>query len=416
MNKPCPHCSRPIPEEASFCPHCAKSINQRTTSGTPKYLSKKACYMAALVLLLAVLGTVLYISTRPRNYDGMGEVVYTDSSGTYLLVTNTGTNLYQGNTYMEQTAGEQENYRFPLRFHITRKDSGEDVGALFLEKVKSVAIHVGQPDDSPYPVQCTEPEPGSITYPDAALVTYVDFNRHSTGPMQIIWELFMKNGDNIRVRMNFDVTPTYTHNFDSETDDLSDSASLQALIDRLAEKSPVHDTVNIYLPAVTYTEPIILHDRAYNLIGSEADGQRTTFTAGVQLRANQYNISYLTDLDFIGSGSGIGISTAGRMWAKGCRFTDWDSAILCYGETWANATGCTFENNETGFHFNAEGPNVNDTRFTENTFTNNTTAVLLEKAPGNHELDFSQTVFSGNGTDIDNRCDQPMDTSQAVFR
>ena len=43
------------------------------------------------------------------------------------------------------------------------------------------------------------------------------------------------------------------------------------------------------------------------------------------------------------------------------------------------------------------------------------TAVLLESVPTDMTLDFVGSVFAGNGTDIDNRCDHSLDLSQAVF-
>ena len=57
-----------------------------------------------------------------------------------------------------------------------------------------------------------------------------------------------------------------------------------------------------------------------------------------------------------------------------------------------------------------------DTRFTGNTFRGNTTAVLLEKVSADLLMDFSDCLFERNGTDIDNRCDQPVSISQAVFQ
>ena len=46
---------------------------------------------------------------------------------------------------------------------------------------------------------------------------------------------------------------------------------------------------------------------------------------------------------------------------------------------------------------------------------NNTTALLLEQVPGGQELVFADCRFAGNGTDIDNRCDQPLNLTRAIF-
>lgn len=53
--------------------------------------------------------------------------------------------------------------------------------------------------------------------------------------------------------------------------------------------------------------------------------------------------------------------------------------------------------------------------YNNNTFRNNGTAVLLENVPTDLTLNFENSVFTGNRTDIDNRCDQPLDLSQAIF-
>ena len=45
----------------------------------------------------------------------------------------------------------------------------------------------------------------------------------------------------------------------------------------------------------------------------------------------------------------------------------------------------------------------------------NGTAVRLERVPTDLTLNFQDSLFSGNGTDIDNLCRQPIDITQAVF-
>ena len=62
------------------------------------------------------------------------------------------------------------------------------------------------------------------------------------------------------------------------------------------------DVVKIQLPPVTYTEPLILSGRSFNLTGSRSGSQRTCFTAGIQMRAqkgNQNWISIFDGIDFI---------------------------------------------------------------------------------------------------------------------
>ena len=82
MEKKCPYCGAPLPEEASFCPHCAKSINRRSQPQKPLLIPVKVLRGILLCGVLAVLAGVLYLSTRPQTVEGMGEVYYTDDDGT----------------------------------------------------------------------------------------------------------------------------------------------------------------------------------------------------------------------------------------------------------------------------------------------------------------------------------------------
>ena len=89
--------------------------------------------------------------------------------------------------------------------------------------------------------------------------------------------------------------------------------------------------------------------------------------------------------------------------------------MLGYGDAWANVIGCTLVNNETGFHFNSEEGAASHSMYNDNRFVDNGTAVLLERVPTDLALDFRGSLFSGNGTDIDNLCRQPIDITQAGF-
>ena len=84
----------------------------------------------------------------------------------------------------------------------------------------------------------------------------------------------------------------------------------------MAGETEKKDVVNIQLPAITYTEPVILRGRAFNLTGTQSGGQRTTFTAGIQIAPTDGArdlISYFDNIDFIGEGTGVGISCANRL-------------------------------------------------------------------------------------------------------
>ena len=410
--KKCPHCGISLPEEASFCPRCANILNHRILKMPPYPVPARLFRLLGLICLAAVLAVGLWLGFSPKTYEGTGTVTYTTADGSYQLVSNVSTDRYNPMSQIPQIAGDQESYRFPLRLYINYRDTGADASGMFLQKVSSCELAIEQPETSLRPVTASQPVPAD-EFPGVAMVSYIDYSRDSVSPIELVWNLRMANEDTVRIRSTLTVTPTQTYYYNSENADLSDSQALQALIDQLARETRPEDVVKIQLPAVTYTEPLILSGRSFNLTGSRSGGQRTCFTAG---KGNQNWISFFDGIDFTGDGSGVGLSTADRARTKNCRFSGWKTAILAYGDTWVNTIDCTFQDNETGLHYNAGGGFGSDTRFTGNTFRNNTTAVLLERVSTNLMMDFSGCLFESNRTDIDNRCGQPVSISQAVFQ
>ena len=251
---------------------------------------------------------------------------------------------------------------------------------------------------------------------EAALVSLIDYTRSSYSPVRILWTLSMENGDTIELGMELAIRATNIYDYDSTNCDMSSPQSLQALIDRLAEETQQADTVSLYLPPVTYEEPVVIHSRSFNLIGSQSEERRTTFTSGIQMRDSLYGISYISDIDFIGDGTGVAISAASTVWTKNCRFEGWKTALLGFGNVWINTTDCTFENNGIGLHWNSTDVTAVDSHYTGNIFRGNDTAVLLEQVSTDTVLNFGQCVFENNETDLDNRCSQPLDLSEAEFR
>lgn len=417
-NKQCPFCGASLPEEASFCPRCAKSINQRQQQKPPRSVPARLLRALGVCCLTAIAVFAIWFRFSPKTYDGMGEITYTDSDGTYQLVSNVSMDRYSPMAEIFQDAGEGDSYRFPLRLYINHKDTGMDAGGMFFQKVDYSELEIQQPGQSPRPVTASRPLP-TDDIPEAARISYIEFSRLSQGPIQLIWVLHMNNSDTIRIRSNLVITPVHTFQYDAGNADLSDSQALQALIDRLARETSRKDTVNITLPPITYEEPVTLHSRAFNLTGTQKENQRTTFTAGILIQASDETsgwISCLTDIDFIGSGGGTAISSSSQLRTQNCHFMNWETALLAYGEAWVNTIDCIFENNTTGLYYNVIGGIHDDTRFTGNTFRNNQTAVILEHVATDIRMDFGDCLFEGNQTDIDNRCNQSVNIQKAIFQ
>lgn len=414
LNHTCPHCGAALHERASFCPHCAETINRRTEPKPPRPMRQNV--LRAAVALLVVVGVALglYLHFRPRVYDGLGEVIYTDADGTYQLVLAWPGNRYEPAYKIGQTAVLNDTYRYPSRLYINHVDSGADAGKLFLQKVERVTTEIIQPDDSLIQMTATEPAPHSYS-PDAAMVTFLDFTGQD-GSAQLLWTLYLKNGDVIRLRQDQTIKLIPTYDYDATVAPLSTVEELQALIDEIAETVEPEAVVNIHLPNVTYEGDLVMEQRPINLYGSADGGKRTTFTGSIRAAPQNTAVIYIQNIDFRGPGDGVGISAPARVWVEDCYFTGWKTAVLSYGYAWVNTIGCTFEENEVGFHFNSTGASATHSMFNDNQFRRNGTAVILENVPTELTLNFYHSLFSENGKDIDNLCGHSIDISNAIFQ
>ena len=415
MNRICPHCGVSLPEEASFCPYCARSVLTRRKIAPPPQRWKKLARLGGVAVLLAavVLGGFLFF--RPRTYDAYGEVTYTDSDGTYQLLLAFQNDRFTPQAECTEQAELDGEYRIPSRLFINHVDTGANAGQMFLQKVAWVSSELIQPEDSPSPMVCSQPAYNSAA-PDAALISLVDYTGRSGGA-ELVWTIRTDCGDTIRLRQRLTVEPIETYDYYWQEWPMDTIDQLQALVDRVTEEVPLPHVVNLHLPPVTYQGGLTIEGRPINLYGSAGeDGGRTAFTGTVRVAAQDGPILYFYDLDFVGSGNGVGVSASARFWAENCIFTGWKTGVLGYGYAWVNVIGCTFQDNEVGFHFNSDGGYVSHTMFNDNSFLNNGTAVVLERVPTDVALNFQGSLFAGNGTDIDNRCNQSLDISKAIFQ
>lgn len=412
--KICPHCGGSLPEEASFCPRCARSVRLRRQAAVPVPRHRRALRLAAVLVAVAALAAGVYLRLAPDTYDAWGEVRYTDEDGTYQLLLTFQNERFSPQPEITEQAEVEGEYRMPSRLFINHVDTGTNAGQMFMQKVRSISTKFLQPEDSPAPMQCSQPEYRDFS-PESARVSLVDFTGQSA-PAELVWTIQMENGDVIRLRQGITVEPIETYDYYPEDYSMGTAEELQALVNRISEEVPLPAVVNLHLPAVTYQGGLSIQGRPINLYGCEDPaGNRTTFTDTVRVAARDGPISYFYDLDFTGSGTGVGVSASARFWGENCTFTNWKTGVLGYGDVWVNVIGCRFVENGVGFHFNSDGGYVSHTMFNDNVFLYNDTAVLLERVPSQETLNFQGSRFTGNRTDIDNRCGHPVDISQAIF-
>ncbi len=417
--KVCLHCGAALPEEASFCPYCAKSVNVRTAVSLPRRLPRRVWLgvgALAAAVLLAMLG---WRSTQPKVYDnGTAEAVYTNENGAYQICIAWANTPFTPCDDRYNMAELNFGYRYPVLLYVNHLESDTHAGQVFLQTVESVTAEFV---DSPEAlrISCTQPRPNTDYIPDAACISFVDYNISEQGmyTTQLVITLRMKNGDTIRVRQNqhFETIPTY--DYTPEDVPMETLETLQSSIDDITRTAQSDAIINIHLPPVIYDGGLTLADRSINLIGStDGEGNRTTFTGTMQVTEQNGRIFYFDGIDFVGDGTGVGLSASARLHLTGCRVAGWKTGALAYGHSWVNADERVFENNVVGLQFNSIGSNVSDTVYEENVFRNNGTAVLLESVPSDMSMKFPGCTFAGNDKDFDNQCGQTLELAEATFQ
>ena len=412
--KSCPHCGAQLPAGASFCPHCAQSVNRHEAVSPPRHMPRWALYSALMVLAALLLARGLYLRSRPQVCDnGTAEILYTDGGVTYQVLAGWLDDRFDPAHQVYQPADVSDMlYTFPQCLYINHPESGANAKDEFMEKVERVTAAFVETDSEELPWTCDEPIPRPDYAPEAALVSSIHFYSGS-GQGTLQWTVEMKNRDLIRLYQAMEAKPLKVYRFTPEDTPLNTAEEVQALLDSLNEITEgERNTVEIHLPPVTYDGGLTI-PRAINLYGAE-EGGRTVFTGPVRIAPPDTRISWIYDIDFVGSGNGVGFSASARAFLQRCRISGWRTGVLVQ-DAWVSAFDCTFEENEIGLHFNHDSGNPMDSRYMGDVFRNNGTAVLLERVPTRESLSFPDTVFSGNGTDIDNRCGQELDLSETVF-
>ena len=417
MNLRCPHCGAPLPAGASFCPHCAQNLRPRREMDTPVRRWLKPLKRTLLLLVLAALGWagwLVYDALAPDVYEAWGELTYNLNGNDYHLFLTCRTDAVPeaAHTMQVEDGGV---YDRVSRLFVTHVDSGQDAGRAFFNQMDQFQTRVIQPPDSPSPVVCSLPIDPNDPYDGLALTT-LDFTGRSQGPVEVEWTITMKNGDTIFLRQKIDFQRADTAHYYPEDYDMDTIEDLQALVDQIQAEVPLSTVVRIHLPPVTYEGGLTIHRRGMNLSGStDEQNRRTTFLGPVVLSPEEDPLCDVEHIDFVGNGTGTGLTVAAQYRVLDCSFTGWDIGLLVGGEAWANPKDCLFTDNDIGFRFDSGGDYCNYTDFTNNTFRNNTVAVDLLRVPGLRTIDFTGCLFDGNVATILNPNAHAIDTGGATF-
>lgn len=414
MTKKCKNCGTELPESASFCPHCTQSQIDRTEVKPPRLWRKKTLYvLLSLLLLTGIVLAILFLPHRPKTFEGGASLTYTDKDGTYDLCLSTfPDDIRDGRPEGQRslTLSADGETCLPSLMGIYQNGALVDPDA-FLSKVENFTV-TASPDEA-----------HTITF---GRIGHMDVFAPSTlsaeviltgqsGTNDIIWTLFMKNGDTIRLKHTYEIIPLSRMAYTADDVPLTTMEDLRALLKRIDEEFPAETVVDIYLPPETYTGDLGITTRAVNLYGCSDGSGRTVIEGSLTVGTHFPDNVMLHDLDFVGSG-GTGLTASASAVINHCSFTGYDIGADVEDGGMIGVEACTFRQNGIGFRYNTNSYYSFKTAFPDSVVEDNGIGVQFLNIPGNTLLDFVGTVFSNNTTDIDNPISYPIETSLATFK
>ena len=414
MSKKCINCGAELADNAAFCPHCETKQTEKRTIKQPKLWRKKA--MIAAVTVIVVAAVIFGISRyhAPETFEGGAEITYTDADGTYTLFLCFDSGKIAMKQQQDNDSAEIErdaSSGMPSQLSVYDVSTGADVQDTFFEKVESCTVET-IPGENSKAMDYTVPAKDEI-FTEAARVSHIMFKGDS-GTNEIRWTLRMKNGDTIILRQTIHVTPLDNVSFSPENAPMDTLEQLQDLLIRIENEISSDTIVNLYLPPVTYDGSLTISNRTVNLFGGTEGENRTTFTGTLTIETEAPEMTTIAGIRFVGNG-GTGLSATAAVDIVDCEFIGWDVAAAANDGSWITPMNCIFTDNDIGLHFNSVNTHRSGPNFTGNTFSNNTTAVLLSNVPGNMPIDFRDCTFSGNKTDIDNQTSAKIESTNAIF-
>lgn len=218
---------------------------------------------------------------------------------------------------------------------------------------------------------------------------------------EVVWTLYMKNGDEIQLTMTVEFEEQTTLYFGQQDAPLETAQELQALLDRLAEEYDADTSITVELPDVTYDAPVSV-GCAVTLKGSG-----TTFAAPVTVtplsdteRCHAY--VRFSEVSFEGDGGGTGVTARAPTYLENCRVTGWDVGALAVNGGWVYLHGGYIGGNGVGARYDSAYSNSYTYTIRRIDFLNNTTALELLCLPPNSYAALDDCRFRGNGTDVYN--------------
>lgn len=418
----CRFCGAQLPEGATFCPACNQNLIEKTELRTPKPRKKKILALClAVVLVLAAAVAVIGLTREPEtsygmnkvelhsNKEGVGKVTLDDGGFHYeAALCSDGSGLPNKHVTVKTYSGKAA-VQQPCQLIVTQ--DGELMGPAFLEELESLTVEVV--DVVGEPMTVTEPVP-MPEYPNAAAVSIVTVSEACESAV-LLWSGRMKSGVTFSVRQNITADVSQVIRYFADEYPMETDEELDALLAEILETTPENALIQLFLPAVTYEKPHTFADRSYQVLGNIDGDEMTTFLAPVTFHAENKTHTDLQNAVLRGGGSGTAVSTNTSTALLFCTVENWQTGAETSGSGSIGLEDCVFSGNRTAVRWNSESLYTFSGDVLRTEFRDNGVAYQIENLPGKLGLTFPNCVFSGNGTDIENRTDIPVDLSDAAF-
>ena len=414
MSKICKNCGAYLPEGAAFCPHCATEQVERQEVKVPRLWRKWALLGVVLAVILAVIALATALYHAPVTYEGNGEIVYKDGDAVYhVLVTFSAMDGVMKTCEPEKTIeiAQGASSGIPAQLYIYQEGTDEAVWSAFMEQVESYSMEV-EALDGARKADVAGPA-YTESFPYAALKADVLYHS-DCGTNEITWTLNMKNGDILKLYQSFHIIEVEMVSYYPETVPMDTAEELQTLLDQIEQEADADTAVCIYLPPVTYDGEIKIGAGSYTFYGGSDGENRTTFAATVSVDAKPDQFVEIYGVQFIGSG-GVGLSANSSVFLIDCVIEGWDVGAISKDGSWVGAINSIFRNNKVGLQLDTYQSACSAPIYRNNVFADNEIGFLITNLFSTQVVTFPETVFSGNGEDIVNSIDHPVDTSGAKF-
>lgn len=440
--KYCIQCGAELPLEASFCPRCTASQMTRRMMEPPRAGRKKRrtawlCGAAGLVLVSALAIALLSGPVQEERPAQTGDSEPSGLAGTFRE--DTCQTYYEGADgwlyhvfvcFSPQPSGgaspashraellpADEPGTSPLCLFVEdAEDRSKDVRADFRELLRYHRVEAAAAEGSD---TCTIYEE-SDSYNDAgALLAHEHMVTSTCTYNDIIWTLYMKNGDEITLRQVIECSEKPQKTISWEDTPLNTAAELQAVLDGEAERLGDETDLTILLPNVTYTEPLTI--RRPVTLQAHYDG--TEFSAPITVM--HMPSSEVTDIHVVlkglcirnpGERTGTGVTAMAPVYLNECWISGWEQGAVAADGGWIWVQRSDFTRNGTALCIDTTQSSSWGGNLIGGNFVRNGTAIEALRLPGVWMTLFvDDSTFNGNDTVLSGPAAAQIDLRDTCF-